>query len=323
MLAFLNHPHIGAIYGVESGGRGALVLELVHGETLAERIERGRLPMPEALHHARQIAEALDAAHEKGIIHRDLKPANIKITPDGLVKVLDFGLAKAATGDAAPTDLTQSPTITVGGTQEGLILGTPAYMSPEQARGQAVDKRTDIWAFGCVLYEMLAGRVAFGAETMSDTIAAILQREPDWSVLPPSTPPAVRSLLRRCLQKDRKQRLRDIGDARRAHRKPRRNTGVRVGDRFGFAQVGAQTSFSRGCPCSGCWCGGHRARHCRASGAAKRYLTRFRCLIASCEWCRAPAYRFGPAIFPRREVGRGSIGRSRSDGRLGQVRGGW
>ena len=186
VLASLNHPHIGAIYGVEDAeGVRALVLELVEGETLAERIQRGAAAdSVRPSHHARQIAEALDAAHEKGIIHRDLKPANIKITPDGLVKVLDFGLAKAASGDAAPTDLTQSPTITVGGTQEGVILGTPAYMSPEQARGQAVDKRTDIWAFGCVLYEMLTGRSPFARGTMTDTLAAVVEREPDWTALP-------------------------------------------------------------------------------------------------------------------------------------------
>ena len=215
VLASLNHPHIGAIYGVEDAeGVRALVLELVEGETLAEGIQRGRLPMPEALHHARQIAEALDAAHEKGIIHRDLKPANIKITLNGLVKVLDFGLAKAAAGDAAPTDLTQSPTMTVGGTQEGVILGTPAYMSPEQARGQAVDKRTDIWAFGCVLYEMLSGRPPFSGLTISDTIAKILEREPDWTALPASVSPAIRRLLVRCIDKDPKRRLHDIADAR-------------------------------------------------------------------------------------------------------------
>jgi serine/threonine protein kinase/Tol biopolymer transport system component len=209
-LAALNHPNIGAIYGLEAaaGGVRALVLELVEGETVADRIQRGPVPVTDALAIARQIADALDAAHEKGIVHRDLKPANIKVTPDGVVKVLDFGLAKAATGEW------QSPMVAVDSTQEGTILGTAAYMSPEQARGQPVDKRTDIWAFGCVLYEMLAGHAAFPGETVSDTIAAILEREPDWAALPATTPPMVARLLKRGLEKDPKRRLRDIADAR-------------------------------------------------------------------------------------------------------------
>jgi Tol biopolymer transport system component len=210
VLAALNHPNIGAIYGLEAaaGDVKALVLELVEGETLADRIQRGPMPVTDALIIARQIADALDATHEKGIIHRDLKPANIKVTPDGVVKVLDFGLAKGAPGEL------QSPAVTVGSTQEGTILGTAAYMSPEQARGQAVDKRTDIWAFGCVLYEMLTGHVAFPGETVSDTIAAILEREPDWAALPATTSPMVTRLLQRGLEKDPKRRLRDIADAR-------------------------------------------------------------------------------------------------------------
>jgi serine/threonine protein kinase len=215
LLAALNHPHIGAIYGVEdSNGVRALVLELVEGDTLAERIARGSLPINEALTIARQIADALDAAHEKGITHRDLKPANIKITPDGVVKVLDFGLAKFARGDGSAPDLTQSPTVTADGTRDGVILGTPAYMSPEQARGKLIDKRTDVWAFGCVLYEMLTRRVAFGGDTLSDTIAAILDRDPEWSALPAVTPVPIRRLLLRCLDKDARRRLRDIGDVR-------------------------------------------------------------------------------------------------------------
>jgi len=177
ILAALNHPNIAAIYGLEEGeGARALVMELVEGPTLAERIATGAIPIDEALLIAQQIAEALDAAHERGIIHRDLKPANIKITPDGVVKVLDFGLAKAGGIDSPGSDLTQSPTLTVAHTREGLLLGTPAYMSPEQTRGKTVDKRTDIWAFGCVLYEMLTARRPFTGEMPSDMVAAILTR---------------------------------------------------------------------------------------------------------------------------------------------------
>jgi len=211
VLAALNHPNIGAIYGLEDAdGVRALVLELVDGETLEQKIYQpsGGLPVAEALSIARQIAEALDAAHEKGIVHRDLKPANIKVTPDGVVKVLDFGLAKAAAGEH------QSPDATVSGTQAGTILGTAAYMSPEQARGQPVDKRTDIWAFSCVLYEMLTGRLAFPGDTVSDTMVSILDREPDLAALPAATPPILARLLRRGLEKDPRRRLRDIADAR-------------------------------------------------------------------------------------------------------------
>ncbi len=212
LLAALNHPHIAAIYGVEeSGGVRALVLELVEGETLAERRQRP-ISLAEGLTIARQIAAALDAAHERGIIHRDLKPANIKIAPDGTVKVLDFGLAKIATVEGSSADL--AATTSFEGTLDGTILGTVAYMSPEQARGKPVDKRTDIWAFGCVLFEMLSGHPTFKGDTVSDHIAAILEREPAWDTLPKTTPAAVCRLLRRCLEKDPRRRLRDIGEAR-------------------------------------------------------------------------------------------------------------
>ena len=214
VLASLNHPNIATIHGVEGNDVQALVMELVDGETLAERIARGPLRVADALAIATQIADALDAAHEKGIVHRDLKPANIKITPIGTVKVLDFGLAKAAEGDVASPDLTHSPTISAIGTRGGVILGTAAYMSPEQARGLVVDKRTDNWAFGCVLYEMLTGRAAFAGATLSDIVAAILTREPDWTQMPADTPAAMRRVLRRCLEKDARRRLRDIADAR-------------------------------------------------------------------------------------------------------------
>ena len=220
LLASLNHPHIGAIYGVEESAAGrALVLEMVEGLTLADKLAgneaRGEgLPIPEALAIARQIADALDAAHERGIVHRDLKPANIKITPAGTAKVLDFGLAKEIAGDASSPELSRGATVSVDGTRDGMILGTAAYMSPEQARGQAVDKRTDIWAFGCVFYELLTGRPAFARATVSDTIAAVLTHEPDWTALPRTTPPYVSRLLKRCLEKDPTRRQRDIGDAR-------------------------------------------------------------------------------------------------------------
>ena len=212
VLATLNHPHIGAIYGLEDAdGVQALVLELVEGETLAERLASGPVSISESLAIGRQIAEALEAAHEKGIVHRDLKPANIKITPNGTVKVLDFGLAKA-TGPTLP----DSATITVEATRDGTILGTAAYMSPEQARGLPVDKRTDIWAYGCVLYEMLTGRAAFDRATFSDTVAAIIEREPDWSALPPGLSPTLKIYLRRCLQKNPRDRVHDVADLRLA-----------------------------------------------------------------------------------------------------------
>jgi serine/threonine-protein kinase len=215
LLASLTHPNVGAIHGMEeAGGVRYLVLELVPGETLAERLAQGPLAVVEALDVCRQIAEGLEAAHEHGVIHRDLKPANVKITPQGRVKVLDFGLAKAFTGSTSAPDLSHSPTITLEGTQEGVILGTAAYMSPEQARGKSVDERTDIWSFGCVLYETLTGRPPFSGETISDMIAAILGKEPDWDRLPKETPARVRLLLPRCLKRDPTRRLRSIGDAR-------------------------------------------------------------------------------------------------------------
>jgi hypothetical protein len=231
VLASLNHPHIGAIYGFEdSGATHALVLELVEGDTLADRIAHGPIPVEDALPIARQICEALEAAHEQGIIHRDLKPANIKVTPDGTVKVLDFGFAKLndpnmSNGPNAPNGLSMSPTITspahlrdgYGGqammTGVGMLLGTAAYMSPEQAKGRPADKRSDIWAFGCVLYEMLTGKRPFEGEDVSDTLANVLKTEPDWSALPSEIPPAMRTLLQSCLTKDRQRRVADISTA--------------------------------------------------------------------------------------------------------------
>ena len=226
MLAALNHPHVGAIYGIEQiEGSPALVLEFVEGETLADRLARARqipsgvriplasrslgVPLKEALTVARQIATALEAAHERGIVHRDLKPANIMITPDGLVKVLDFGLAKLAghEGSVPELDVTRGAPTAAAATREGVILGTAAYMSPEQAAGKTVDKRGDLWAFGVVLLEMLTGRPVFGGETVTEVLAAVLTTEPDWTTLPAGTPSAIRTLLRRCLEKDRTRRL--------------------------------------------------------------------------------------------------------------------
>ena len=216
ILASLNHPHIGAIYGLdEANGTQFLVLELVDGEDLAHRLKRGPLPVDETLPIARQIADALEAAHEKGVIHRDLKPANIALTRGGQVKVLDFGLAKTVVPGVAP-DLASSPTITSPAmmTQVGVILGTARYMSPEQAKGRPADTHSDVWAFGCVLYEMLAGRPPFAGDTISETLAAVLKQEPDWQALPVDTPPGIRSLIRRCLKKEPVARLHDIADAR-------------------------------------------------------------------------------------------------------------
>ena len=229
LLASLNHPHIAAIYGLEesspSAGSGqagvrALVLEFVDGPTLADRIARGPIPLDEALTFGRQIADALDGAHEHGVVHRDLKPANVKVRPDGTVKVLDFGLAKLtappeAEVRAGSAGTSNSPTLTSPAmTRQGVILGTAAYMSPEQAHGSEVDKRADIWAFGCVLYEMLTGTRAFGGEHVTDALAAVVRADPDWHRLPADTPPAIRRLLRWCLQKDRRLRVRDIADVR-------------------------------------------------------------------------------------------------------------
>jgi len=217
VLAALNHPNIAHIHGLEkSDGAFALVMELVEGPTLAERIAKGAIPIDEALPIATQIADAFESAHEQGIIHRDLKPANIRVRSDGTVKVLDFGLAKAMDpmGAMSPT-VSQSPTITTPAmmTGVGVILGTAAYMAPEQAKGRAADTRSDVWAFGCVLYEMLTGKRAFEGEDVTDTLAAVLRSDPDWTVLPADTPSSIRLLLKRCLAKDRKQRIADISIA--------------------------------------------------------------------------------------------------------------
>jgi len=215
LLAQLNHPNIAAIYGLEEAdGVRFLALELVEGETLAERVAKGPLPVKETLEICRQIAEGVEAAHEKGVIHRDLKPANVKVTPEGKVKILDFGLAKAFEGEAPVSDISQSPTLTEEMTRAGVILGTAAYMSPEQARGEEVDKRTDIFAFGCVLYELLTGRKAFDGKTVTDTLAKVLEGVPDWKALPNNTPWRIQELLQRCLSKDPDDRLLHIGEAR-------------------------------------------------------------------------------------------------------------
>jgi eukaryotic-like serine/threonine-protein kinase len=212
VLASLNHPNVATVHGFhESGGVHFLVMELVGGEDLAERLARGAMPVDEAIDAAKQIAAALAAAHDSGIVHRDLKPANVKRTPDGTVKVLDFGLAKALETAGAPS--AQSATITSAGSVAGMILGTAAYMSPEQARGQLVDRRTDIWSFGCLMYEMLSAKRAFDGPTITDVLAAVVTKEPDWDALPSGTPVAARRLMRRCLEKDQRKRLRDAGDA--------------------------------------------------------------------------------------------------------------
>ena len=219
VLASLNHPNIGHIYGLEEAeGQKALVLELVEGPTLAERIKQGPIPVDEALPIAKQIAEALEAAHEQGIIYRDLKPANIKVKDDGTVKVLDFGLAKAFQPDASDANMSQSPTIslTAAATQMGMVIGTAAYMAPEQAKGKVVDKRADVWAFGAVLYEMLTGQKPFVGDDVSDTLALVLKFEPAWDALPPDTPARIRQLIQTCLQKDPKERVHDIADVRLA-----------------------------------------------------------------------------------------------------------
>ena len=216
VLASLNHPNIGSIYGLEeSESVRALVLELIDGPTLADRIKQGPIPIDEALSIAKQIAEALEAAHEQGVIHRDLKPANVKVKDDGTVKVLDFGLAKAFQPDPEG-DPSQSPTLIAAATQHGVILGTAAYMSPEQARGKTVDKRADIWAFGVVLFEMVTGRRPFEGRDVSEVLGGVLRLEPEWNALPGDTPPRVSTLLRRCLEKEPKQRVHDVADVRLA-----------------------------------------------------------------------------------------------------------
>ena len=216
VLASLNHPNIGHIYGLEEAdGQKALVLELVEGPTLADRIAQGPIPVDEALPIAKQIADALEEAHEQGVIRRDLKPVNVKVKDDGTVKVLDFGLAKALQPDPE-ADPSQSPTLTAAATRAGIIMGTAAYMAPEQAKGKVADKRADVWAFGCVLYEMLTGRRTFAGDDISEVMAGVIKSEPEWDALPRELPPALGTFLRRCLQKEPSQRIQAIGDMRLA-----------------------------------------------------------------------------------------------------------
>ncbi len=275
LLASLNHPNIAAIYGLEEAdGILAIALELVEGEDLAEKLKRGPVPVDEAIAVAKLIAEALEEAHEKGIVHRDLKPANVKLTPDGKVKVLDFGLAKAWSGEGpgatSSADFSRSPTLAHTGTAAGLILGTAAYMSPEQARGKAVDRRADIWAFGVVLYEMLTGRRLFDGETVTDVLAAVVRQEIGWEALPAATPASVRRLLARCLDRDPRQRLRDIGEGRVALGAPEQ---AGPADRGGAASGAAARSarfwpgFAIACLLAGVAMGALLASRWRASSS--------------------------------------------------------
>lgn len=251
LLASLNHPNIAAIYGLEySDSMHYLVLELVEGENLAERLLRGPIPLEETIEIARQVAEGLEAAHDKGVVHRDLKPANVKLAPDGKVKLLDFGLAKvwmAGVEEDQSSDLSQSPTMARTSTEAGVILGTVSYMAPEQARGKAVDRRADIWAFGVVLWEMFTGRKLFEGESVSDILASVLTREPDWGALPPATPTAIRQLLRRTLERDVRRRLQAIGEARLVLENPDAATVESVAPRRRFlATVGGLALFAAG-----------------------------------------------------------------------------
>jgi len=250
LLAALNHNNIGAIHGLEeSDGVRFLVLELIEGETLEQRLVKGALPVAEALDIARQIAEALEAAHDEGIIHRDVKPANVLLTGRGGVKVLDFGIAKNTALDVATGETARVTSLTMDGT----LMGTPPYMSPEQIRGEEADKRADIWSFGCVLYEALTGKRAFDRETVADTLAAIIERHPDYDTVPPDVPPSIRQLVRRCLEKDQRDRLRDIGDARieikQALAMPRANDTYRKTDEptgMGAEAVGSLPDYKLG-----------------------------------------------------------------------------
>src|SRR3990172_9420513 len=215
VLASLNHPNIAAIYGLEiSGPIRALVMELVEGPTIADRIRSGPVPVDEALPIARQVADAVEYAHENNVIHRDLKPANIKVKADGVVKVLDFGLAKAMSDEPTAAEIGNSPTLSMAATRQGVILGTAAYMAPEQAKGKTADRRADVWSFGAVLYELLTGKQAFRGDDVTEILAAVVMREPAFDALPAKTPPAIRTLLRRCLEKTLKRRLAHIGEAR-------------------------------------------------------------------------------------------------------------
>src|SRR6186713_2418733 len=216
VLAALNHPHIGAIYGVEVGESGKsryLILEFIDGESLAGRLAKGALPFDEAIALARQMLDALEAAHEKGIVHRDLKPANLMLTGEGQLKVLDFGLARVIDGDPSAS-VANSPTLTFAATQAGVIMGTASYMAPEQAKGRAADRRADVWAFGCVFYEMLSGKRVFDGDDVSEILAAVLRADPDWQALPADVPQGVRTLIKRCLERDRKLRIPEIGTVR-------------------------------------------------------------------------------------------------------------